>query len=276
VTPTTLHDLAHRFDVFFIDQFGVLLDGTAAYPGAAEALKALATKGKRIVVLSNSGKRAEQNAQRLVRMGFDRSSFETVMSSGEAAHWDLAGRIGRSIVPGASVLILARDGDLSCIEGLDLVPTEDPAEAALVLISGSRGEDIPLGAYARMLANPARRGVTALCTNPDMTMLTEKGRFFGAGRIAALYRELGGQVEEIGKPHALIYEAASARVGHPGPNRVICMGDSPAHDVRGAHGAGYAAALVRTGIHADESLEELLAKAPPSDRPDFILQTFAW
>lgn len=272
----TLPDLADDYEVFLLDQFGVLLDGRGPYSGAIEALAALRRCGKQVVILSNSGKRAGPNEARLVRLGFDRADFTTVITSGEAAHRLLAGRIGAAIPAGARVLVLSRDDDLSCIDGLDLTVTTSATEAQLVLIAGSRGEHIPLEEYARQLEGPAQRRVPALCTNPDLTMLTAQGPSFGAGRIAQLYRDLGGTVDEIGKPDPLIYQVADEHLGHPDPASVICIGDSPAHDIRGAHAAGYRAALVRTGVHADESLERVLTDAPDTDRPDFVLPRFEW
>lgn len=272
---TTLAALADKFDAFLVDQFGVLLDGSEAYPGAPEALAELARRGKRIVILSNSGKRSSANAARLVAKGFDRASFEIVMSSGEAAHAALSGRIGTEIASGAPVMILSRDDDLSAIEGLDLRMADRPEDARLVIIAGSRGEEIPIERYAEMLQVPASAGVACLCTNPDMTMLTARGPAFGAGRIAGLYEELGGTVEYVGKPHPLIYEMAAQALGDISPDRIVCIGDSPAHDIRGGRTAGYKTVLVRTGIHADEVLEDVLADSPASDRPDFILPAFA-
>ncbi|KMW56161.1 HAD superfamily protein involved in N-acetyl-glucosamine catabolism [Candidatus Rhodobacter oscarellae] len=272
---TSLTALIDRFDTFLLDQFGVLLDGAKAYPGAPEALAELSRRGKSVGILTNSGKRAGPNADRLQAMGFDPSHIDAVISSGEAARAVLSGRIGSSLARSAKVLVLSRGGDVSCIEGLDLTPTEDTAIAELVLITGSRGEEISLDQYADLLKGPATRGIPALCTNPDMTMLTERGPAFGAGRIAQLYRELGGKVDEVGKPHPLIYQVAIDRLGAAHPARVLCIGDSPAHDIRGAHGAGCRAALVRTGIHADEPLDQVLADAPPGDHPDFVIPSFA-
>src|SRR6185312_16969519 len=57
-TAADLRSLAQRFDVFFVDQFGVLHDGSAPYPGAVAALSSLKAAGKKIVLVSNSGKRA--------------------------------------------------------------------------------------------------------------------------------------------------------------------------------------------------------------------------
>ena len=39
-----LREIADRFDLFLVDQYGVLHDGVAAYPGAIEALAELDRK----------------------------------------------------------------------------------------------------------------------------------------------------------------------------------------------------------------------------------------
>lgn len=272
---TTLIALMDRFDTFLLDQFGVLLDGSRAYAPAPAALRALSQNGKRVGILTNSGKRAGPNADRLQQMGFDPGAIDAVISSGEAARAVLSDMIATTLGKDAPVLVLSRGDDLSCIEGLALTQTDDPARAALVLIAGSRGEEFALDHYARLLEGPAARGVPALCTNPDMTMLTKQGPAFGAGRIAQLYRDLGGQADEVGKPYPLIYQVALNMLGADDPARVLCVGDSPAHDIRGAHGAGCMAALVRTGIHAHDPLAQVLAQAPPSDHPDFVIPAFA-
>lgn len=272
---TSLMELIDEYDAFLLDQFGVLLDGARCYPGAAAALAELANQGKTVGILTNSGKRAAPNAARLDRMGLSRDHIDAVISSGEAARIVLQSMIGDTLSEGANVLVLARDGDQSSIEGLALRPSHDPDLAELVLIAGSRGEELSLEAYKCLLEGPASRGVPALCTNPDMVMLTQKGTFFGAGRIAQLYRDLGGSVDEIGKPHKLIYEVALDQLGIKDPSSVVCIGDSPAHDIRGAHGAGCKAALVRTGIHAEDQLDAVLANSPPSDVPNYIIPAFA-
>lgn len=272
---TTLIALIHQYDTFLLDQFGVLLDGSQAYAGAPAALGELSRRGKTVGILTNSGKRAGPNADRLHQMGFDRDHINAVISSGEAARRVLLGMIGTTLEKDAPVLVLSRGDDLSCIEGLDLCVTADPEAAKLVLIAGSRGEEVTLDQYTELLEGPALSGVPALCSNPDMTMLTARGSAFGAGRIAQLYRDLGGKVDEIGKPYPLIYQVAIEQLQVDDPAKVLCIGDSPTHDIRGAHAAGCAAALVRTGIHANEPLEHVLSSAPSCDHPDFVIPRFA-
>ena len=247
--PAVLEDLLPRYDVFLLDQFGTLHDGTSPYPGVLHALRKLRTAGKRVVLLSNSGKRAGYNLQRLSRMGLPATLFDDAVTSGEAALALLAdGRI--EAARGARrCLLLERDGDGRLLEsvGLAAVPA---AEAELVVIAGSEGERRPLASYEEELAPLARAGVPALCLNPDKTMLTPRGPAFGAGRIAELYQRLGGSVSWIGKPYPAIYTATLEALGNPPRARVAGVGDSIEHDIAGASAAGCAAWLVRTGIAA--------------------------
>ncbi|MEP0520457.1 MAG: TIGR01459 family HAD-type hydrolase [Hyphomicrobiales bacterium] len=274
---SNLEDVAPHFDAFLIDQFGVLLNGEGAYPFAPSTLKRLSELEKRIILLSNSGKRSDRNNQRLVQNGFARTSFETVLSSGEVAFSYLNDRIGTEIKSGAKVLLLARDDDMSAIDGLDLELTNKPNDADLVLIAGSRGDELDLCDYETMLADPAERQIMCICTNPDMSMLTPIGKKFGAGKIAELYEALGGSVHWIGKPHKMIYEAAMARLGDIESDRILCIGDSPAHDIAGGIGAGLQTALVRTGIHADYADEDVEAECRKTGTlPNFFLSRFSF
>ncbi|AEI92865.1 TIGR01459 family HAD-type hydrolase [Roseobacter litoralis] len=271
---TDLMTLAPQYDAFLIDQFGVLLDGTGAYQGAAAALSTLTGMGKQVVLLSNSGKRAAPNSARLTRLGFDRDSYITVMSSGEAAFAEIKGRIGQDIAPGAAVWVHARDGDMSAVAGLDLTPVDEAAAADLLIIAGSRADEFDRAHYRRWLAPAAQRGVPAFCTNPDIKMLTPQGQRFGAGVIAQLYEELGGTVEWVGKPYPLIYRMGQAVLGPS--ERILCIGDSPEHDIAGGRAAGFATALVRTGLHAGLSEDALLEHCRATAMPDFIIPSFCW
>lgn len=276
--PTTLAALADRHDVFFVDQFGVLHDGTAPYPGAVEALARLHDLGRTVVLLSNSGKRAASNERRLAGLGFRPGSWDLFLSSGEVAWSIFSGRVGDDrLAPGSRCLLLARDDDRSAVDGLDIRIVADGSEADVVLISGSEGERLSLDDYRRMLEPAARRGVRAYCTNPDKIMLTSVGPRFGAGRIAEAYAEMGGPVTWIGKPFSAIYETALALVGTPAPQRVVGIGDSVEHDIAGAAGAGLASALVRSGILATMDEAALAALfAEEGAVPDYVLPAFAW
>jgi HAD superfamily hydrolase (TIGR01459 family) len=230
--------------------------------------------GKPIILLSNSGKRASQNMDRLEECGFRREYFADVVSSGEAAYWDIKAKIGTDFRKNAKVLLLSREGDTSAIDGLELSLCDTGDDADLVIISGSRGDEISLSDYERLIAPAAKRATPAICTNPDFTMLTAKGLCFGAGEIAKTYEAHGGSVMWFGKPYREIYDFALKKIPDIPRQRVLCIGDSPVHDIRGAHNAGCFAALVRTGIHAQDSLDTLISDVSDIDRPDFVIPSF--
>ncbi len=277
-TVADLRPLAERFDVFFIDQFGVLHDGVAPYPGAVEALASLKAAGKSIVLISNSGKRSSLNEERLVDLGFQAGSWDIFLSSGEVAWRKFAGQLdGNRLAAGTRCLLLSRGKDRSAIDGLDIELVEGGADAEVVLLSGSEGDTKPMEFYRALLAPAARSGVPLICTNPDKVMLTEAGLKFAAGAIADLYEGMGGKVERIGKPFPVIYEVALRDLGNPPREKIVGIGDSVEHDIAGAKGAGLAAALVRSGILADlgpAELEEAFARYGAA--PDFVLLNFVW
>lgn len=273
-TPITgLGDIAERYDAFFIDQFGVLHDGTTAYPHAAETLPRLTRAGKSVTLLSNSGKRSAPNESRLETLGFSSEGWTHFLSSGEVAWSILAAEGG----PRRKCLLLARDKDRSAVAGLPIDVTENSTDCDLVLIAASEGDIRSLEDYAALLAPAAARGVPAYCTNPDKQMLTPDGLRFGAGRIAELYEELGGRVTWIGKPFPAIYAAARRLVGGVDPARILCIGDSIEHDIAGARSAGLDSCFIAGGIHrgVDEAgLAALYAEVGAT--PNYVAAGFRW
>ncbi|TPL87228.1 TIGR01459 family HAD-type hydrolase [Mesorhizobium sp. B2-3-12] len=244
--------LAERYEVFLLDQFGVLHDGQTPYPGAVAALSTLKRAGKTVVLISNSGKRAGPNEDRLLKLGFAAGSWDHFVSSGEVA-WRRFHEMAATgaLRPGTKCLLISRDGDRSAIKGLPFALTEAGEDAELVLISASEGDRHDLDHYRRLLAPAAVRQVPCYCTNPDKVMLTAVGPRFGAGEIADLYESLGGGVTRIGKPFPAIFDAALALAGEPERASVVCVGDSVEHDIAGGNGVGIATALVSGGILAD-------------------------
>jgi HAD superfamily hydrolase (TIGR01459 family) len=275
ITVPGISSLINAFDVFFLDQFGVLHDGATPYPGALQCLRAIKAAKKNIVILSNSGKRAAENEKRMIHLGFEREMWDLFLSSGEAAWRMFTG--GEKFKPEMKCFLVSRENDRSAVDGLGLNVVEDAARANVILIAASEGDRFELDHYRRLLAVAAKSGVPCICTNPDKIMLTRAGPKFGAGRIAELYEEMGGKVTWIGKPFPAIYEAALKAMGNPQRARVLCIGDSPEHDIAGAKSAGLVSALVRTGIHSDLTLNELQALCMQHNAaPEFILPSLVW
>ncbi len=228
--------------------------------------------GAKVVLLSNSGKRAAQNATRLTALGIPPDAYDLFVTSGEVFHNLVSTRAIPAVRHAKRAFVVARGHDDSLLDGLDLVSVRDGAD--VVLIAGSDGDHRSLDSYRDALGPFARAGVPALCLNPDRTMLTAGGFAFGAGRIAEAYADMGGDVTWIGKPHPAIYDHAFAALG-TGRERAAGIGDSVEHDIAGARAAGIDGWLVRTGLldHADDAAVAAEC-ARVGVQPDGVLRAF--
>lgn len=277
--PTvTLNELSALYDVFFIDQFGVLRGGEVAYAGASQALVHLKAQDKTIVILSNSGRSGPYNISRLAKLGFDSSSFDRFVTSGDVAPALLeSGLLPIERSKSTRCLTIASGEDRSLADNLGFSSVDTAEEADLVIISGSETERIPLASYRALLLPAAKRGVPCICTNPDVHKLVGETLLPAAGTIAALYEEMGGKVTRIGKPYVDIYRHAHALCGHPDKARIVAIGDSLEHDVIGAATFGIDSALALTGLQAHVSEAALLAQMQEGQiAPRYLLGSFVW
>jgi len=273
-----LSALAESFDVFLIDQFGVLHDGVGPYPGAVECLARLKASGKSVVLLSNSGKRAAANITRLADLGFSNELFDHVVTSGEVA-WQgiLDHSFDPPFRPGKSMFVVGHDDHDYGFEKLGVRLVENPAAADFVMIAASRAPRMSLYQYGDILANAAASNIPALCCNPDRLMLTAAGVQPSAGEIASLYSKLGGNVTFVGKPYPAMYAFVQNHCVQGEVKRTLAIGDSIEHDICGGFNAHLATALVRTGLSDDLSDEELSTRlATHGAAPDFVLPGLHW
>jgi HAD superfamily hydrolase (TIGR01459 family) len=267
----SLSDLKDQFDVFLIDQFGVLIDGAGAYDGAVSALRFLLDARKTVIILTNSGKRAAHTQARLEAHGFPLASVQ-VVSSGEVARALLAKRFEGQSKP-LAVWFEAENTSASPLDGLWVRYVDEIRQADLVMIAGVQSETVSLEIYEAAFTHAIGRGLPCICTNPDQQRLTSKGVRFAAGQIATLYQDLGGQVEWIGKPYRAIYDYALSLA--PKGAKIICLGDSVAHDIKGANAAGLSSALVLTGLAGSLTEEDLAALFHKYEvSPDYLLPAF--
>jgi HAD superfamily hydrolase (TIGR01459 family) len=280
-------ELAARYDHFIVDQWGVLHDGHAPYPDAIDCLRQLQAAGKRVVLLSNSGKRTWVNRVRLKEIGFEDRLFDAVVTSGEATWRALADRTDPFFQElGRRCILWSRYGDRSLVERLDLELVARAADADFLLLGGIE-DAARLDDFLVALESAAGRDLPMVCANPDIVAVQANGAFGTApGAIARHYEGLGGRVFYVGKPHRPIYELCLEALGNPAPGSIVAIGDSVQHDIAGAAGMMLDTALVMAGIHGpgfdlvggldanQAALEQLEAEF--GVRPRWILPRFRW
>jgi HAD superfamily hydrolase (TIGR01459 family) len=252
-----LRAIAGSFDHVLLDQWGTLHEGKSVYPAAYDCVMRLREYRKRVLVLSNSGRRAEPNLKRLAALGLPAQAYEGLLSSGEVAWSGLHARAREPFTKlGRSCFLITRHHDRSIVDGLDIRVVADVGDADFILLGGL-DEDVAEPEHWRSLFSAAAaRQLPMLCANPDLVMFGADGLRPAPGALAAFYQSLGGAVQFIGKPYPAMFEAALQRLGDPPPERVLVIGDSLDHDVAGGRTAGMLTLLITSGAH-----RETLAKA---------------
>ena len=255
VLTAGLRDISDSFDVAVLDQYGVLHNGFEPYDSANDALGFLKKSGKPVVVLSNSGKRAQLNKDRIRQLGVRLSPNSHVATSGETCWQDFeSGELvfsptGRQLVHP----IEAWEGDaLIWATGnsrIEIVPELDRADVLLVM---GMPEPKKADSLHSVLEQACRRRLPMICTNPDKMSPGQDSNLPSPGTIADRYEALGGRVIWYGKPYPRLFEAVGNRFPDVEPERFLMVGDSMEHDVAGARNVGWSTALVRGGIHRDE------------------------
>ncbi|XP_050203944.1 uncharacterized protein LOC126653984 isoform X1 [Mercurialis annua] len=285
-----------RFKAWLLDQFGVLHDGKQSYPGAISTLKKIASSGARMVIISNSSRRASVTMDKMKSLGFDTSLFVGAITSGELTHQFLERRDDDWFAALGKSCIHMTWGDRGAIslEGLGLRIVENVEEAEFILAHGtealgqSSGAACPmtLEELEKILEHCAGKGIPMVVANPDFVTVEARNLRVMPGTLASKYEKLGGEVKWMGKPDKIIYKSAMAMAGVDAVDS-IAVGDSLHHDIKGANAAGIRSAFITGGIHATElglgsfgevaDLSSVKALASKYDAyPSYILPSFTW
>lgn len=278
-----LREIADRFDHVLLDQWGTVHEGKAVFPEARDCIRALRAAGKRVVILSNSGKRSDDNAERLAKLGLPADEHDGVLTSGEVVWRGLQERAAPPFDQLGRRALLIGSNVLSMIDGLDVVAVTNPMRAEFIWLASLDETNANPEAWRDDLEAFAARGLPMLCANPDLTMFTSKGLLPAPGAVARFYAQLGGTVHYIGKPHAAIFAAALRQLGDPKPERVLVLGDSLDHDVEGGRRAGMLTALITSGVHGKAMAEVRDMSAAirdlagdPKRTPDWAIPRLTW
>ena len=281
----SLRDVAMRYDSWIVDQWGVLHNGVVAYPGAADTLRRLEARGDTVIILSNSGKCAAPNGQRLAAFGIDPTCYTTLITSGDVAREALVARDDPYFAAlGPRCWLVSNNGDRSVVDGLPIEAVASPATADFVLLCGVGDAEVAEH-YDREFAVAASRGLPMICANPDIVRLTAAGLKPSCGAFARRYEAMGGAVRWLGKPYPEVYRACLRLLGLRGRRATAVVGDSLDHDVAGGHGAGLATVFVTGGIHAaefaqdadrDSLLRTLCRRHGLSALPDIAIPILTW
>lgn len=295
--PIGMLDIVNAYDVFLLDQWGVLHNGKIPYEGVLQTLIELKNRGKCLLLLSNSSRREEESRKGLLKVGIDPSIFDEIVTSGELCWVSInnraSGLLGSlSMKSSLKVWICGNgDDDASYVQscGCEL---GDESNADFILARGTFAtvgseRSITYSTSSEFFLNIenalkpfALKKTPMIVSNPDMMRPGTNDPM--PGKIADIYRDLcGGSVDikYIGKPYDFVYnhcfQSISKKRATIERSKICGVGDSLEHDIKGAISAGIDSVWIMNGVHCKElNTEEGSPVLPSSELIDQLIQCY--
>jgi len=237
-----LSGIYHKYDVFFIDLWGVVHNGIQLYPGAIEVLENLNRLNKRFVLLSNAPRPSKNVEKFLLNLKMDKIFVKTVFTSGEVALKSLEKNIY-----GEKFYHLGPKRDNDLFKGFEK-NKRSLEESDFILCTGFfEDKEDSLDFYKDLLKKNIQ--LKMVCTNPDLIVHHGSSKEYCAGTLAAIFEELGGKVVYFGKPYPAIYNFCIKK-----NETVLVIGDNVRTDIKGANNMKYDSLFITGGVHKDEFL----------------------
>jgi len=257
LTISSLKEIYNSYDTFILDQWGVMHDGVKGYLKAIKCVEKLFSENKNLIIVSNSSKRKKTSLNTLSVLGFNCDHFKEVMTSGEMIwqslsneNYNLTQNLGKNCFHICDQFNEEGKDFLKDLKKYKLVENTDESDFILGCTPFSNTKVLD---YVPILDIAIKKHIPFLCANPDFeTIATSKNdnNIFCMGTIAELYKNMGGKIFLLGKPNIDIYIESTKNINKLKKSRILAIGDSLHHDIKGAIEFGIDSLLITsTGIH---------------------------
>ena len=251
-----INEIIHLYDVFILDQWGVMHDGVNGYDHAIHSVHKLIKENKKLIIISNSSKRKISSINKLKNLGFDKNHFIEVMTSGEMIWQELYNSIniyGKSLRNCFHIYDSSKEDGLDFREGLNKFNYVSNIKEANFILACTPFKNTEPVDYIPILKEALNQDLIMFCANPDyVTIEKNNGKnIFCMGTIADLYEHMGGKVIILGKPSKEIYLESTKKLNKLDLSKILAIGDSIEHDILGAINFGIDNVLISSGIHSE-------------------------
>ncbi len=248
-----IFEIHNEYDAFLIDLWGVMHNGIRLNTSAANAIKELEAKGKKIIFLSNAPRPTKKVVEFLRELKMEEKFLKNVLTSGEVAINSLKKkRFGEKFYH----LGPERDDSLF----FDMKANKTTIEKCdFILCTGLFDEqEENLKYYEDLLKHFTKK--IFVCTNPDLIVYTGRSKEYCAGKIAQIFEGLGGEVIYFGKPYKEVYLSCLDI-----NEKTLVIGDNLKTDIKGANNMKLDSVFITSGIHRskinnEDDIKELLKK----------------
>ena len=234
--------IAHNYDLFYIDLWGVIHNGIKLNKNAIYALKELLKMSKNFVLLTNAPRPTHAVTAQLEKMEMEKTLRDHVFTSGQASLVYLKKKYS-----GQYFFHIGPSKDFDLFNDFKNYKSNEIDECEYLLCTGlfkEQSED--LNFYKILLEKHIKKKM--ICTNPDL--IVDKGykREMCAGSVAMIFEKMGGEVIYFGKPYPEVYNQSIENTN----KRILSIGDNLNTDIKGANLLNYDSLLISNGIHRKE------------------------
>ena len=239
-----IKSIVNRYDLFFIDLWGVVHNGIKLYENSIDVLDKLAAKKKDFILLTNAPRPNATVINFLKKIGL-KKYFENVFTSGEAAYKYLINELDKK-----KFFHIGPPRDFDLFKNIENNNVLDIGDADYILCTGLfDDQENDLNYYKNLLSNHVSKKM--ICTNPDLIVDRGEKREYCAGSVAKSFEEIKGKVIYFGKPHPPVYNLSTSIIN----KNILCIGDNLNTDIKGANVQNFDSLLITNGIHRKEILD---------------------
>ena len=208
----SIGDIISLYDVFILDQWGVMHDGYNGYDHAIISVEKLIKENKKLIIISNSSKRKTSSISRLKSLGFDKNHFIEVMTSGEMIWQEIETSIykyGNDLKNCFHIYDKSKEDGLEFRNGLEKFNFVSKVNDANFILACTPFENTEPKDYIPILKDAVDMNLIMFCANPDFVTIkkNKKGiliKGHGAGHGVGLCQWGALQMAKEGKTYRQI------------------------------------------------------------------------
>lgn len=269
-----LNKIYSKFDIFFVDLWGVVHNGIECYSEALKVLKSI-KKNKKIILISNAPRPSNSVQKFLNKIKFKRKLYNLLITSGDSTRHYL-----KALSKNKSFYHLGPKRDKSLFMDLGLKKSSIN-NADFVVCTGVNNNKDNLSKYIPTLKKIKKKNLKMICANPDLIVHRGNRTEYCAGSIAKLYEKMGGKVKYFGKPYKYFYKYIYDLIKKKyrkniNKKKILVIGDNLNTDILGSNNFKVKNLFIAGGIHKSEWNKKKinLAKFVIEKNKDFKINYF--
>ena len=247
-----ISEISDKFDVYFIDLWGVIHNGVQCYPEALKVLEKLKEQNKKIVLISNAPRPAAVVKVFLETIGLKSSCYDFLVTSGDITREYISLNSSKK-----NFYHLGPTRDIDLFKDLNVSLTSKEECEEIICTGLVSDEEEKLQDYKTLLDFFLNKKIPLICANPDEVVARGEKIVFCAGALANQYKQEGGMVRYFGKPYSEIYSFALKKIrAHKDFKdkkeiNTLVIGDNLKTDIKGANLSNLDSVLILNGIYKD-------------------------